>query len=60
MEILIHIFTIYCIIFTLWMALRWANKDFADSMVKLSLFLISAIGIVIELKSLHIIWYFYF
>ena len=55
MEILTHIFTIYCIIFTLWMSERWSNKDFLDSMIKVSLFLISIIGIVIELKKFDII-----
>lgn len=55
MEIFIHIFTIYCIIFTLYMCQRWANKKFADSMIKVSLFLIAIIGIVIEIKLNHIL-----
>jgi hypothetical protein len=55
MELLGHIFTIYCIIFTLWMCFRWSNKTFFDSMVKVSLFLISVIGIVIELKQYNIL-----
>jgi hypothetical protein len=55
METLTHVFIIYCIIFTLWMCFKWSTKTFADSMIKVSLFLISLIGIVIEFKVLNII-----
>jgi hypothetical protein len=54
-QVLTHVFIIYCIIFTLWMAFRWSKRAFEDMVFKVSLFLISVIGIVIELKLLKII-----
>lgn len=54
-QVLTHVFIIYCIIFTLWMCFRWSTRNFSDSMIKVSLFLISVIGIVIELKFWKII-----
>ncbi len=55
MEALTHVFTIYSIIFLLWMCFKWSTKTFVDSMIKVSLFILSLIGIVIEFKVLNII-----
>lgn len=54
-NILTHIFIIYCVIFTLWMCFRWSTNTFQDSLIKVSLFLIAIIGIVIELKKINIL-----
>lgn len=51
METLTHVFTLYCIVFTLWMCFRWSSRTFFDSMIKVSLFLSAVAGILIELKK---------
>ena len=54
MSTLQHVFNCYCIIFLMWMCFRWTTRTFHDSMVKVSLFLVTIIGIVIELTAFGI------
>lgn len=52
---LINFFIIYCVIFLMWMGFRWSTKTFFDSMVKVSLALVAALGVLILIKLNHII-----
>ena len=49
MDLLLNIFIIYCIIFCSWTCFRWTTSSFLDSMIKVSLFIISIMGIIIEM-----------
>jgi hypothetical protein len=55
MDTLTHVFTISCTILTLWLCFKWSTKTFADSMLKVVLFLLAVTGIVIELKAFNIL-----
>jgi len=51
-QVLTHIFIIYSIVFLSYMFMRWTEKE---PLMKLSIFFISILGFIIELKSFHLI-----
>lgn len=48
-------FNIYAVIFLLWMYFRWSTRTFLNSMMKVSLFCISIVGIICLIKQFNIL-----